>query len=170
MTELLGRALLFAGKAHAGQTRKYTGEPYLNHCIEVAGMVAGVSGSVEMIAAALLHDTIEDTPTTLADLEREFGIAVSYLVNQVTDVSRPSDGNRAKRKRMDRDHLAIASAEAQTIKIADIISNTASIVERDPDFAKVYLREKAELLPVLTKGDRRLWERAHALLPQPVAA
>lgn len=162
------RALLFAAKAHAGQVRKYTGEPYVFHCVEVASIVATVPHTSEMLCAALLHDTVEDTPTTLADIAAEFGDEVAALVEMVTDVSRPEDGNRPKRKQIDRDHLFRASPEGQTIKLADLISNTGSIVARDPGFAKVYLREKAECLNVLQRGDQTLHARAVALLPAPL--
>lgn len=84
----------------------------------------------------------------------------------VTDVSRPEDGNRRLRKAMDRDHLALASAEGQTIKLADLIDNTASITRYDPGFAKVYMREAVELLGVLKKGDRTLRQRASILAKQ----
>jgi (p)ppGpp synthase/HD superfamily hydrolase len=163
---MMARALLLAGEAHAGQVRKYTGEPYINLCFVVAGIVASVGGTDAMIAAAFLHDTVEDTDTTLAELENDFGLEVSYLVHQVTDASKPSDGNRARRKEIDREFLSRASAAAQTIKLADIISNTSSIVARDPNFAVVYLREKALLLPLLTKGDPTLFARAAASIPR----
>ena len=168
MTDLVERALIFAAKAHEGQKRKYTGEPYIFHCVEVASIVATVPHTQEMLAAALLHDTVEDTAVTRADLTAEFGGHVSMLVDMVTDVSTPEMGNRAKRKQIDRDHIALASAEGQTIKLADLISNTGSIVARDPDFAKTYMREKAELLNQMHKGDRTLYARAVSLLPPPL--
>jgi hypothetical protein len=82
----------------------------------------------------------------------------------LTDVSKPTDGNRAKRKNMDREHIAKASLQAKTIKLADLIDNTRSIVEHDPKFAKVYLTEKALLLEVLREGDSFLWSMAHKIL------
>jgi hypothetical protein len=84
-------------------------------------------------------------------------------VAALTDISRPNDGDRKIRKAIDRNHLAGASARAQTIKLADLIDNSRSIVERDPDFAKVYLAEKRELLAVLTEGDETLLNRARAI-------
>jgi hypothetical protein len=85
------------------------------------------------------------------------------LVEQLTDVSRPEDGNRAKRKAIDRAHTAKASPEAKTIKLADLIDNTRSIVELDPGFAKIYLVEKVLLLEVLQEGDAGLWEMARRM-------
>jgi hypothetical protein len=69
-------------------------------------------------------------------------------------------GNRAERKVREKDRLAKISADAQTIKVADLIDNTKSIVERDPGFAKVYLKEKAAVLAVMTKADPRLLAKA----------
>jgi (p)ppGpp synthase/HD superfamily hydrolase len=159
---LVERARVFATAAHAavGQRRKYTGEPYVVHPIEVSELVEQVSGTSEMVAAALLHDVLEDTDVTFDVLEEEFGASVAELVLWLTDVSKPEDGNRSTRKALDRQHSAAAPAEAQTIKVADLISNTRSIVAHDPDFAVVYLQEKRQLLGVLTKADERLRKMA----------
>ncbi len=156
------KALVFATTAHAavGQQRKYSGEPYIAHPIAVAEIVKSVPHTPEMIAAALLHDVVEDTLVTIEEIEAQFGAKVAELVGWLTDVSKPEDGNRAKRKAMDRDHTAKAPPEAKTIKLADLIDNTASIKARDPDFWRVYRREKAALLNVLQEGDKSLLERA----------
>ena len=160
------RALLFATAAHAavGQVRKYTGEPYIVHPIEVAGLVESVSGhTVEMVAAAYLHDTIEDTQVTIDIIVQEFGTEIANLVLWLTKVGEAEHGNRAARKELDREYLAQAPADAQTVKLADLIANTRSIVEHDPKFAEVYLREKLALLQVLKKGDHGLWVRAYSM-------
>ena len=161
---LVDRARVFATAAHAavGQLRKYTFEPYIVHPQEVAGIVAEVDGTAEMIAAAWLHDTVEDTGVTIELIRAEFGQEVAELVGWLTDVSRPDHGNRAQRKAVDRAHTAAAPAAAQTIKLADLIANTRSIVQHDPKFAATYLEEKRQLLEVMTKGDSRLRERALA--------
>jgi (p)ppGpp synthase/HD superfamily hydrolase len=153
---------MFATAAHAavGQLRKYTFEPYIVHPAEVAEIVASVGGSDAQVAAAWLHDTVEDTGVTSELIRKEFGDEVATLVGWLTDVSRPDHGNRAARKAVDRAHTASAPAEAQTIKLADLICNTKSIVAHDPEFARVYLAEKRALLEVMTKGDARLRERA----------
>lgn len=114
----------------------------------------------EMIAAAWLHDTVEDTSVTIEQIKENFGAKVAELVWMLTDISRPEDGNRAQRKAIDRKHIANASAEAQTIKLADLIDNTESIVQHDIGFAKIYISEKIKLLGELLKGDDALWERA----------
>lgn len=160
---LVHKAQVYAMAAHASvkQVRKYTNEPYIVHPAEVARIVAGVPGSTpEMVAAAWLHDVVEDTGCTHTDIHLSFGPEVSALVSWLTDVSKPEDGNRAKRKAIDREHTAQAPAEAQTIKLADLISNSRSIMQYDPEFAKTYLAEKRMLLEVMTKGDPGLHAEA----------
>lgn len=166
---LAAKAATFAYAAHAatGQLRKYTGEPYFIHVEAVAQLVADLPSSTdEMIAAAYLHDTIEDTEVTLHDISKNFGMDVAVLVKQLTNVSKPSDGNRETRKALDRAHTALASPEAKTIKLADVIHNAESITMYDPKFAKVYMKEKKLLLEVLKEGDARLWLRANDLIKQ----
>lgn len=162
MLIVTARAFSIAAHEAVGQKRKYTFEPYWHHCVEVAEIVqtSAVGATSEMIAAAWLHDTVEDTAISIETIEDVFGATVAALVSDLTDVSKPEDGNRAARKEIDRNHTANASPEAKTIKLADLISNSRSIKERDPDFARVYLREKARLLEVLTEGDEMLWKRA----------
>lgn len=150
----------FATKAHGCQVRKYTGEPYIAHPAAVVQMLKRTSHTEEMLAAAWLHDVVEDTPVTLDEIGREFGTTVAHYVWFLTDVSRPEDGNRAARKAKDLLHISGAPSEAQTIKLADLIDNTSSILAHDPKFAKVYLAEKAKLLEVLTRADPDLWHLA----------
>ena len=153
---MLDEVLKFATMAHGDQKRKYTGEPYIVHPIAVSEIVKTVPHTDEMIAAALLHDVVEDTHFTIDDINDRFGNKVAELVSWLTDVSRPEDGNRKTRKSLDREHIVEAPAEAQTIKLADLIHNTKSIEQHDPGFWKVYKQEKIALLDVLTKGDRSL--------------
>ena len=125
--QLIDFACRFAAKAHGDQVRKYTGEPYINHPIEVARLVASVTDDCETISAAFLHDVIEDTLVEFADIvDAGFGRSIAILVDEVTDVSKLSDGNRAYRKNLDLEHLAKASDRAKTIKLADLIDNSAS--------------------------------------------
>jgi len=143
-----------------GQIRKYTGEDYIVHPAAVAELVASVPHTKNQLVAAWLHDTVEDTKATLEDITELFGDEVASLVEMLTDVSKPEDGNRAQRKQIDLEHTSKASPEAKTIKLADLIDNTKSIVEHDPEFAKVYLQEKLRLLSVLKEGDSTLWNKA----------
>jgi (p)ppGpp synthase/HD superfamily hydrolase len=152
-------AMSFALVAHRGQKRKYTGEPYIVHPVAVAKLVATNGGTVNMICAALLHDTIEDTDVTHDDLDRTFGMDVANMVIDLTE--RDWDGNRAERKARECVRLSRVCASSQTIKVADLIDNTTSIVEGDPKFAKVYLKEKLALLKALDQADPGLKARAY---------
>ena len=154
------KALEFATEAHKGQVRKYTGEPYIVHPIEVMELVKQVIDDPEMQAAALLHDVVEDTPVSINEIKDEFGPRVAALVSDLTDVSKPEDGNRALRKELDRQHTAKASPDAKTVKLADLISNGRSIIKDDPNFAKVFMKEKAALLDVMTEGNIILFKQA----------
>jgi len=162
MSDLVERARDFATRAHQriDHRRKYSQQPYHVHLEAVAKLVASVSDDAEIIAAAWLHDTVEDTPATLGDIEQHFGVAVAELVEELTDVSRPGDGNRTKRKHIDRMHLAQASPRAKTVKLADLIDNCKDITKYDRRFAKVYLAEMDRLLDVLGEGDDRLFDEA----------
>lgn len=152
-TKLTQEADAFAVRAHVQQTRKYTEEPYVEHCREVARLVQAVGGSEAMVAAALLHDTLEDTDVVVDDLKLIFPFPVPELVQQVTDVSKPEDGNRKARKQKDLEHLAMASQDAKVIKLADIISNVKSIISCDTNFARTYIPEKRAQLAVLKDAD-----------------
>jgi guanosine-3',5'-bis(diphosphate) 3'-pyrophosphohydrolase len=148
------KAMLFAREKHKNQIRKYTGNPYSDHLAEVAGITATIYGYDHgAIAIAWLHDTVEDTGTTLQEIESEFGPIIAMGVGFLTDAE---EGNRETRKRLSRERLMHASPMVQTIKVADLISNTSSIVKHDPEFAKVYLEEKRLLLDVLTGADKDL--------------
>jgi len=147
---LIDKAKIFAEVAHSGQTRKYSNDPYITHPIRVSEIISHNQGSDEMIAAALLHDVVEDTPVTHDEILDKFGANVSDLVFGLTDVDL-SMGNRKTRKALDRDRIASSSADVQLIKLADFIDNTSSIVQNDPNFAKLYLQEKSQMLDVMDK-------------------
>lgn len=158
------QARMFATAAHAAvsQTRKYTGEPYINHCRNVARMVVDRGGTPEMVCAAWLHDVLEDTGVTYTDVFEFFGYDVAKLVLELTDQCH--DGNRAARKAAEAERLSKCSHEAQTIKCADLIDNTSSIVKHDLKFAKVYLAEKRALLMAMQKADPLMWNKAYVIL------
>ena len=165
MSDLVERAREYATRAHKRieHRRKYSNQPYDVHLEAVAKLVATVSDDAETIAAAWLHDTVEDTPATLGDIEAQFGAAVAELVEELTDVSKPGDGNRARRKEIDRRHLAQGSARAKTVKLADLIDNCRDITRHDPRFARIYLAEMGALLEVLKEGDPSLLQQAQRL-------
>lgn len=156
----------FASCAHRKQKRKYTGEPYIKHPLAVAQILAEWVLDREVIQAGILHDVLEDTDVTEEEMRQHFGHRVTNIVLQVTDVSKPEDGNRAVRKAIDRAHLAKAGYYGATVKLADMIDNTDSIVKHDPDFAKVYLQEKALILPLLRHSDQNIWNIANFTLNQ----
>ena len=159
---MLERAIEFATQAHKGQYRKYTGEPYITHPLAVMEIVRGVPGHTqEMLVAAVLHDVVEDTDVSLMEIQEEFGNVVSDLVLHLTDISKPEDGNRLKRKRKDAEWYAQGSAEAQTIKVADFIDNTRDIAQNDPRFWEIYKMEKLYALDLLQEADTDLWHQAH---------
>lgn len=169
--QIIDLAIKYAKEKHKDQKRKYTGEPYFNHCEEVANILQKESSNnfyktdERTIAAAYLHDVVEDTDATIEEIREIFGETVAQLVSEVTDVSKPSDGNRKIRKEIDRKHLEKASPAAQSIKLADLISNSRSIAEHDKDFARIYLDEKERLLEILIKrGDLGLYNLAKVTL------
>ena len=166
MSELVTSARLFAFNAHNAieQRRKYTGDPYTVHLERVAALVASVVDDEAMIAAAYLHDTVEDTETTLEDISSNFGTEVAYLLTYLTDISRPEDGNRKTRKQLDREHIAKGNEHVHTIKLADLIDNSDSIQTHDPRFAAVYMEEKRLLLEVLADGHPELLARARTIV------
>lgn len=168
MNGLVRRAKIFATRAHEsiGQKRKYDGKDYIVHPEAVALIVATAGGRPEAVAAAWLHDVVEDTPVTLAEIESEFGPDVGSLVEMLTDISKPEDGNRTARKAIDRAHSARATAEGQTIKLADLLDNARSIIRHDKDFAVTFLREMKLLLPLLTKGDRGVHREVSRVLDE----
>jgi (p)ppGpp synthase/HD superfamily hydrolase len=165
-SELEIRARDFATAAHTrvGQVRKYTGLPYIMHPAAVVEIVRGVPHTEAMLAAAWLHDVVEDTGTPAAQVLAAFGTEVADLVGWLTDVSKPSDGNRAARKAVDCAHSARAPAAAKTVKLADVIDNAGSILQHDRGFARVYFVEKRALLDVLRDGDATLWARADEIV------
>ena len=164
MTDIVARARDVAEQAHGAidHRRKYTGRPYVEHLERVAQRVADVSNDPAAIAAAWLHDVVEDTSMTHSEIKRLFGEDVAQLVFALTD-HKHTGMNRAQRKAVDRERLAQAAPSAQTVKLADLIDNAEDIVANDPNFGRVYLREMGDLLNVLTKGDPKLLSDARAI-------
>ena len=161
MDALITRARRFATQAHRriDHRRKYSAQPYEVHLKSVAQLVAAVTADAETIAAAWLHDTVEDTEVTLDQIRERFGPGVAELVAELTDVSRPGDGNRAARKAIDRAHTARASPRAKTVKLADLLDNCRDIRRADPRFARLFATEARALLDVLREGDARLYRK-----------
>jgi guanosine-3',5'-bis(diphosphate) 3'-pyrophosphohydrolase len=129
---LLLKALAFAAHKHRDQRRKDAeASPYINHPIALADVLVNEGGvaAVEVLCAALLHDTIEDTETTPQELEREFGPQIATIVLELTDNKMLKKGTR---KRMQIEHAANASREAKLVKLADKICNLRDVNARPP--------------------------------------
>jgi guanosine-3',5'-bis(diphosphate) 3'-pyrophosphohydrolase len=129
---LLLRALSFAAHKHRDQRRKDAeASPYINHPIALAEVLAGEGGvtDLEVLAAALLHDTIEDTATTLEELRENFGARIAGMVAEVTD---DKDLPKAERKRLQIEHAAGISPGAKLVKLADKICNLRDVAGRPP--------------------------------------
>lgn len=151
-----------------GQVRKYSGEPYFVHCQEVAEIVSEVTQDEDILIATAFHDTQEDcypvnNELSLGAIKDDFGFRVAAMVDDLTDrftkAAYPKL-NRKIRKERERERLGKIRDNSKTIKISDLLSNTRSIVQEDPNFAKIYLKEKEELLPYLVGGNEELLKRA----------
>ncbi len=139
---LLFRALAFAAHKHRDQRRKDAeASPYINHPIALAEVLAGEGGvtDLEVLAAALLHDTIEDTATTGEELEQEFGARIAAMVAEVSDDTKLP---KAERKRLQIEHAAQLSEGAKLVKLADKICNLRDVADRPP--AKWDLQRRQE--------------------------
>jgi (p)ppGpp synthase/HD superfamily hydrolase len=152
-TPLVYDAMQFARHVHRDQKRKYTNEPYSGHLAQVAGIVGAVTDDAEALATAWLHDTVEDHHVDLRIIAQRFGDKVAEGVEALSDVE---TGNRQERQAASRQRLHAAAPWIQTIKVADIISNSGGIARHDPDYARKYLAEKRAMLAVLDQADQRL--------------
>jgi guanosine-3',5'-bis(diphosphate) 3'-pyrophosphohydrolase len=168
---MLDIVLKFAKNAHGDQKRKYSGEDYIVHPIAVMELLKEYTQDERLLAAALLHDVLEDTPIKKEEMQTFLkGIMdkkdadytfqlVLDLTDEFTKANYPKL-NRVKRKAKETQRLIHTLPEAQTIKYADVIDNAPDIAENDPDFARVFLRESKALLEKMNKGDVRLYQRA----------
>lgn len=150
-TELLDRAIIFAVKAHAGTERRGKGYPYSVHLMEAVEIVATMTPNQELLAAAALHDTVEDTNVTIDDIRAEFGDRIATLVAHETEER--LEGVRAEdswhdRKQATIKKLAKASRETKIVALGDKLSNMRAIAH---DYDEL--------------GDA-LWERFHAKDPK----
>lgn len=162
----LGLKLLeFVKEKHGDQLRKYTYEPYWNHCLRVAQIVNEDAFDVETEAIALCHDLFEDTDCTYQEL---FDVLTSLGYGSVSEISSIIEGviyltdiytpenfpflNRATRKKFEARRLSSIPARIQTVKYADFLDNSPSIIKYGEDFAEVYLSEKYDLLSAMREG------------------
>ena len=175
MKDILEQIKDFADQAHGEQKRKYTPERYIVHPIRVMKMCREYTNDITILAAALLHDVLEDTATTSGEIKKflttvmdeEQAKKAVKLVEELTDQfikENYPQWKRDKRKQKEANRLSKTSAEAQTIKYADIMDNCAEIVIQDNDFAHIYLFECRAILKKINKGDKRLYQRAVEML------
>lgn len=142
-TDLFDKAAKFAIDAHAGTLRKGKGYPYILHPMEATCIVATLTDDPEMLAAAMLHDTVEDTDVTIEQIRHEFGERVASLV-QIDTSQLPHDAPWRERKQAQADTIATASLDSKIVALGDKYSNLYNIVT---DYHKI--------------GDD-LWQRFHA--------
>ena len=161
---VVARALAYSAQKHAAQRRKGDeAEPYINHLAEVAFLLAEATDGDDaaLVAAGLLHDTIEDTRTTQADLARDFGAEIASLVAEVTDDKRLP---KERRKQLQVETAAAKSARARMIKIADKTSNLRSIAASPPaDWDTTRKREYIEWARAVVQECRGVNSRLEAV-------
>ena len=150
-TSLLDRAIIFAVRAHAGTERRGKGFPYIVHPMEAVEIVATMTRDQELLAAAALHDTVEDTDTTVEQIREEFGDRIASLVASESDIvleGLPAEDSWHARKQAAIDRLARASHDAKIVALGDKLSNMRAIAR---DYAQ--------------QGDA-LWNLFHAKDPK----
>ena len=150
-TSLLDRAIIFAVRAHAGTERRGKGFPYIVHPMEAVEIVATMTPDQELLAAAVLHDTVEDTDTTVEQIREEFGNRIASLVASESDVMPEGvseEDSWHARKQAAIDRLARASHDAKIVALGDKLSNMRAIAR---DYAQ--------------QGDA-LWDLFHAKDPK----
>jgi (p)ppGpp synthase/HD superfamily hydrolase len=160
-SELIKKASRFAEVAHQGQQRKYNRAPYITHPARVAFEASKLDGATEeMVAAAWLHDVVEDTTIPIETIKAEFGDNVATLVKWLTNDPKVPGENRAARKKKAAVRLAAAPREAKKIKMLDRMDNLGEMdLVQDPGFAKVYLQESWDLFYAVANADGTLAER-----------
>lgn len=170
MKETLRKVAEFADNAHGDQMRKYSPARYIVHPLRVMEIVREYNQDPAVLAGALLHDVLEDTSTTREQV-REFLSSIMNkntvdrtldIVQELTDEytrKKYPQWNRKKRKQKEHERLSATGSEAQTIKYADLLDNSAEIAKEDPDFADRYLNEAEDLLKRMDKGNPQLRAR-----------
>ena len=129
-TTLLDRAIEFAVRAHAGTERRGKGFPYIVHPMEAMEIVSTITADQELLSAAALHDTIEDTDVTVEDIRAHFGDRVATLVEEESDKFTPGvseEDSWHQRKQAAIDRLAAASHDAKIVALGDKLSNMRAI-------------------------------------------
>lgn len=171
MEPVLEKIAAFADQAHGDQQRKYADERYIQHPLRVMQTCRHYGYSLPVLAAAILHDVLEDTDTTPQRIMKFLSTVMNKtdadktlaLVIELTDIYTKEQYprmNRRERKTNEANRIEGISAEAQTIKYADIIDNAIGIAEHDADFAPVFLKECRRLLEKMQNGNKELRKEA----------
>ena len=150
--------IAFAKKKHEGQIRKFSKEPYIAHPIRVATTLEKLGEADELIKAAYLHDTIEDTNTTFEEIKEKFGEKIANLVLELTK-------NRSEIEQIGKTQHLIKSTNtmspgALTIKLADRLDNVSDLDQADQEFKEKYAKETQQILENL---ERKLSETQQKL-------
>ena len=173
MDQILNKIQQFADNAHGEQMRKYSDERYIVHPIRVMETCSAYTDKMQILAAALLHDVLEDTPVTEMELlsfletlmDKNVADQTLKLVVELTDVYTKEAYphlNRKKRKEKETIRIEQTSADAQTIKYADILDNCKEITAADPNFAPRFLKECMTILKAAPNGNQELYEIVYA--------
>ncbi|MBO4692184.1 MAG: bifunctional (p)ppGpp synthetase/guanosine-3',5'-bis(diphosphate) 3'-pyrophosphohydrolase [Bacteroidales bacterium] len=129
-TKLLDRAILFAVKAHSGTERRGKGFPYIVHPMEAMEIVATMTSDQELLAAAVLHDTVEDTSVTIEEIRQQFGERIATIVENESDKiieNKSEEESWHERKRAAIERLAKAPHDAKIVALGDKLSNMRAI-------------------------------------------
>lgn len=176
LNELQEKLFEFVKEKHKEQVRKYTNEPYFNHLFNVAEIVS--KHEIDCIEIALCHDLFEDTNCDFNELYKKlvkigYDIKVAYkicsCVTELTDKFIKEDYpnlNRKERKENECKRLSTISYKSKSVKYADLIDNTSSIFKHDKEFAKVYLKEKEDILKVMNNGNQALFQLCKEVLSE----
>ncbi|MBY8962654.1 HD domain-containing protein [Flavobacterium sp. D11R37] len=161
----------YADDAHGNQMRKYTPERYIVHPVRVMETLRGYTDRLPLLAAALLHDVLEDTPVKPPQMleflkgvmnEDEAEETLKLVIEMTDEFVKEAYPklNRKQRKQLELERIALTGADAQTIKYADIIDNAIDITANDRNFAPRYLKEVSGILKVADKGNAELYAKA----------
>jgi (p)ppGpp synthase/HD superfamily hydrolase len=160
---LVDKAEKFATDAHSStkQLRKYSGKPFITHPQNVVRILSDYTKDSEILAAAWLHDVMEDISVSELTLRELFGERITKIVKELTSFTKVEIPDRETRKKAENLKIKNISTEAKLIKLADILDNTWDVRENDPIFATTYLNEKLIQLDLLKDVNTELWTKVH---------
>ncbi|MFX0135610.1 MAG: HD domain-containing protein [Candidatus Hodarchaeota archaeon] len=146
----IDKAKKYSAEKHKEQKRKFSGKPYFTHPSNVASMVAKYTKDEEIIMAAYLHDTIEDTATTYKEIFKEFGKKVAELVGELTsDKSKYSKSTKSLYLLKKMNNM---SDEALLIKLCDRLDNISGYPDEPNNFVKLYMKQTKYILSNLKRN------------------